>query len=529
MLDIDSDSFSKNDKVTAPNQQSKSIESKNDEVNSLFASSKAISRSHVLLATAWITVGSPSGRVVTVRALLDQGSEMTFITEKLAQCLHVKRIRMPVSISAVDCVNAGTYRFAARIHISPRHKSAPVFSTTALILKSLTSYAPKRFPADSTLNHLADLPWVDHDPMSADPIDIIIGADVYSELMLDGIRKGATGNPIAPNLILGWVISGPISSSLISSHFSLAASSHDQALTEVNAHHCFSYPSLESELRKFWEVEEISRQSSLSPEDEKCEEHFRFTHSRCPDGRYMVRLPFREGPPIDIGQSRAIAEKFLSNLIWRLQANPEHAEEYATFLYEYESLGHMREVTALFSSNAQCVFIPHHPVIRDSSATTHLRVVFNASSITSNGSSLNDHLLSGPKLQTELPAVLLQWRQFKYVYTADITKMYRQIRIDPRDANYQKILWKDTPSESTREFQLLTVTYGTASAPFLVLRVLKQLVLDEGHNFPLAIPILKDQIYVDDVLFGGSDVNHLRQTREQLKTLLNRGGFELGK
>lgn len=138
-------------------------------------------------------------------------------------------------------------------------------------------------------------------------------------------------------------------------------------------------------------------------------------------------------------------------------------------------------------------------------------------------------MLAGPKLQTELPSVILKWRQSKYVYTADITKMYRQIRIDPCDANYQKILWRTSPSDPVREFQLLTVTYGIVAAPFLALRVLKQLVRDERHEFPLAIPILQQQnLYVNNFLFGADNIELLRQKREQLTALLRRS-FDLRK
>ncbi|XP_071640893.1 uncharacterized protein [Temnothorax longispinosus] len=66
-------------------------------------------------------------------------------------------------------------------------------------------------------------------------------------------------------------------------------------------------------------------------------------------------------------------------------------------------------------------------------------------------------------------------------------------------------------------------------APFLALRVLKQLVSDEGHRFPLAVTILRDNIYIDDVLFGASDVTRLKQARDQLTALLKLGGFELKK
>lgn len=174
-------------------------------------------------------------------------------------------------------------------------------------------------------------------------------------------------------------------------------------------------------------------------------------------------------------------------------------------------------------------YIPHHAVFRDSSATTRLRVVFNASCRTSNGASLNNHLLIGPKLQTDLTTLIMQWRQFRYVYLADIAKMYRQIRVDPRDTNYQRVLWRASPSEAITENRLLTVTYGTASAPYLALRVLKQLANDESAHFPLAIPVLRHHVYVDDCVFGTDDKILARQTRDQLIALLNKGGFRLRK
>src|SRR5436190_17811745 len=137
-------------------------------------------------------------------------------------------------------------------------------------------------------------------------------------------------------------------------------------------------------------------------------------------------------------------------------------------------------------------------------------------------------MLSGPELQSDLQAVLLRWRQHKYVYSADIAKMYRQIWVDPRDRDYQRILWVDDNS-NVQEYQLLTVTYGTASAPFLALRVIDQLNTDEGNSFPLASTVLRDNIYVDDVLFGAEDIHNLKQIRDQVRDLLKRGGFDLRK
>ncbi|XP_029678708.1 uncharacterized protein LOC115244856 [Formica exsecta] len=268
------------------------------------------------------------------------------------------------------------------------------------------------------------------------------------------------------------------------------------------AHHIISSQSLEEELRRFWEVEELPRQSILTLQEKQCEEHFCSIHSCDSDGRYIVRLPFKTIPPIDIGNSRFRAEKMLNSLIRRFRDKPEIAKEYSELISEYQRLGHMRPAPMPQGDIEQTVYLPHHGGIRESSSTTHLRVVFNASSVTSNGTSLNDHLYAGPKLQTDLMSVILQRHRYKYVYLSDIAKMYRQILIDPCDTNYQRILWKSSFSEPLINYQLITVTYGMACAQFLALRVLKQLVIDEGQHFPLAVPILSDNIYVDDLLFG---------------------------
>ncbi|XP_039306398.1 uncharacterized protein LOC113005704 [Solenopsis invicta] len=507
--------------AVAPNASTLSETTEVSTAISMSAACDFQSRPPVFLATAQILVTSPLGRTRTVRALLDPGSELTLISERLSRELKLRRLRLPVSISGVGCVDAGSCRYAAKFEISSIYSPEPAFSVIATIMRSLTPYSPSRAASQGSWSHLDGLSLADSDPTSAAPIEVIIGADLYGEILLDGRRKGEFGQPYAQNTIFGWVLSGPTSSS----PFLSSASVH--CCSQVTCSRGDS-PTLDQALRRFWEVEEIPRKVVLTPDELQCEEHFLKTHSRCSDGRYIVRLPFKNGSPIKIGSSRGTAARCLSSLLRRFQKSPDLQKEYSEFLREYEEMGHMRESPPL-SELSQCVFIPHHPVIRDGSSTTRLRVVFNASSITSNATSLNDHMLAGPKLQTELTAVILRWRQFRYVYSADIAKMYRQILVDPRDVNYQRILWCKSDSSCPREYKLLTVTYGTAAAPFLALRVLRQLLYDEGPAFPLAMSVLQDNIYVDDVLFGADDIPLLRQTRDQTCAVLGRGGFRLRK
>lgn len=186
----------------------------------------------------------------------------------------------------------------------------------------------------------------------------------------------------------------------------------------------------------------------------------------------------------------------------------------------------MRIVPVQKLSINQIVYSPHHPVFRSTSQTTKMRAVFNSSVLSSNGSSLNDHLRIGPKLQTDLSMILLNWRTFEYVYSADIARMYRQILVNEKDLDYQRILWRSSTELPISEYQLLTVTYGTRSAPFLALRVLKQLAEDEGYAYPLGCSVLKNNIYIDDLLFGGTSECLARQTRDQVIALLQLGKFE---
>lgn len=119
-------------------------------------------------------------------------------------------------------------------------------------------------------------------------------------------------------------------------------------------------------------------------------------------------------------------------------------------------------------------YLPHHCVIKETS-TTRLRVVFDASSQTTSGISLNDALLTGPVLQQELFCILLRFRSFEYAMTADIAKMYRQVLLNRAQIPLQRILWRNQATEEIKTYELVTLTYGTAPASFLVTKVIHQL------------------------------------------------------
>ncbi|XP_071629518.1 uncharacterized protein [Temnothorax longispinosus] len=470
----------------------------------------------VLLATAWIKLTTPEGRAFKLRALLDQGSTYSFISESLCQIMRTRRYRAGLKIHCFGEKFSGMAKSRVHLTLAPCSGQGPTFPFTGYVYQKITSYSASQTRPTELWPHLHDLKLADPEPSSRHPIHVLIGADLYGSLLLNDVRQGPFGTPTAQLTILGWIVSGPTGN----------ASSDTESASVLN---CVTCEETNSLLQRFWADESIPAQTPLTEEDERCERHFVETHSRNSQGRYIVRLPFKNGPPGNIGDTLQRAMLLYKKMESRLLQRPTIANQYHEFLAEYESMGHMKLASACEASLFPPVYIPHHFVLRESSSTTKLRVVFNASCKTSDGTSLNDHLMVGPNLQQDIAAIILRWRQFCYVYTADIAKMFRQILIHPDDANFQRIVWRPRNSLLILLYCLLTVTHGQVPSPFLAKRTLRQLGLDEGKAFPAALRILEEQTYVDDVLFGEDDIATLKETRAQLIALMKRGGFPLHK
>lgn len=68
-------------------------------------------------------------------------------------------------------------------------------------------------PIDLTeYKHLEGLKLADKYPRNAVTIDLLIGSDQWSQIMLEGIRKDHVTMPVAMNSVFGWLVSGCIDS-----------------------------------------------------------------------------------------------------------------------------------------------------------------------------------------------------------------------------------------------------------------------------------------------------------------------------
>lgn len=467
-----------------------------------------IGNKSAILGTAVIDVLNHENKRVKIRAVLDSGSEISVITRKAANKLG---LQIQQSQSQILGISSSNTRVQGQVNVQIRSPIDAKFelNCNALVLSHIIGPTPSACLPPEIIEQFEQLPLADPNFIHSGPIEMLLGIDTYSELIDSSAPHIIKGKPSAFKTVFGYVIFGKIETSLIK-----AQPTHS-LLTTLD--------SVDNSLRKFWEIEEVKLPVVSHPDDEICEQLYRNTTTRDESGRYIVALPFKPNiAPLTNNRSSALKNYFRFEN--RLNKNPELQEKYHNFMREYIDLGHM----SMAISHSSYI-IPHHCVLKESSSTTKLRTVFNASSLDSNGQSLNGQLLPGPKLQHDIGTILISFRMHEFVVTADVKMMYRQIRVRPEDLIHQHIYYRVESSQPPAEFQLNTVTYGLTPSAYLAQRTLLKLVEDEGNKFPRAALAIANHTYVDDILTGASSVDDAKQLIQDLINLLQLGGFSLRK
>lgn len=470
-------------------------------------------RKSVLLATAIIKLIDDNGTEHLARALLDSGSECCFMTQSFSQLVKGHRQKMWCPVVGIgQSTTEARYKLRSTICSRVCHYSA---SLDFLILPRVTIDLPSASINASSWEIPPGIELADPSFHQSSKIDVILGAEVFFDIFkFAGRINLGDDQPTLINSVLGWVVSGK-------GETSPSAKPVVANLATISDLHQL--------MERFWSLENDTTSSCYSVEEAACENHFQQNVSRTSEGRYCVRLPVKEDIFTKLADNRRTAIRRFHMLESRLDRDVILKQQYNSFMDEYEFLGHMQQVFDHETPPAPCYYLPHHAVVREESTTTKLRVVFDASCKTPGGPSLNDALMVGPIVQQDLRSIVMRSRTRPIMLIADIKQMYRQILVDERDTPLQRIIWRPAPDAPLHTFELKTVTYGTASAPYLATRVLQQLASDENENFPEAAEVLINDFYVDDLFSGARTVQEAIQLRTQLDALLRKGGFELRK
>ena len=167
-------------------------------------------------------------------------------------------------------------------------------------------------------------------------------------------------------------------------------------------------------------------------------------------------------------------------------------------------LGHPESVPSIDMDKPpeEVFYLPMHAVYKESSTTTKVRGVFDASAKSSTGVSLNDTLLVGPTIHPPLIDVLLRFRSHHIALTADVSKMYRAIKFIEEDRNLHHFVWRSSPNDKIQDYHMTRVTFGVAASSFAANMAVKQNALDFSHEYPMAAKTVETSFYGNDCLTG---------------------------
>ncbi|KAJ8960874.1 hypothetical protein NQ318_020173 [Aromia moschata] len=299
-------------------------------VNALASS---LSRQVALLSTALVDVHDSQGHPHTLRVLIDNGSEASFITVKAARNLNLKRQHDKIQIQGIGANSSIFSSGSIHCKISPHGSCQPAIHLEAHIIPHVASVIPSQSLQFYSWDHINNLKLADPNFYISRHVDLLLGADVYAQLIRPGLVLAPSPRcPSAFNTIFGWVLSGSVQPEQTNER--VINSFHVKIMEDCPEN------DLESTMRQFWQVEEVPM-ISTSPDDELCEKLYVEGYSKLPSGRFVVPLPFRDSKPV-FPESKDIAIRRFFALEHRLKKDPVLKQSYVDFMHDSSPPLHWR-------------------------------------------------------------------------------------------------------------------------------------------------------------------------------------------
>ena len=258
------------------------------------------------------------------RVILDSGSQRSYITNRLTdelsftvECQETMLIKTFGSQDEkLQTCNAVCFG----VKLPDRKDMKMSAYSVPLICEPLTgqtvTLARKMYKhLDGT--HLADY------STGAEPaeVDILIGSDQYWQIVTGEVRRGESG-PKALHTKLGWVLSGPIESSMCVCDPSVNLVSSTRVLRCAAGQSQPLNNDLTGELKRFWDLESLGISSPEQSVHSQFIDSISFKH-----GRYEVHLPWKHVHPI-LPDNYETSHKRLMSLLNRLRQEPQVLLDY---------------------------------------------------------------------------------------------------------------------------------------------------------------------------------------------------------
>jgi hypothetical protein len=174
-------------------------------------------------------------------------------------------------------------------------------------------------------------------------------------------------------------------------------------------------------------------------------------------------------------------------------------------------------------------YLPHHAVKKERRGKIKWRIVFDASSREGNSPSLNDVLEIGPNLLPEVLATLLRFRGHPVALIGDIQQAFLQLSLDRKDRDLTRFLWYRISkgdkgnlytTNDVVTYRFTRLPFGLTCSPFLLSATVRELAIMCAEEYPNAAPLITSNMFMDDFVSGGEDVNGVISVYYELSALM---------
>lgn len=478
----DGDSIS--DKPSGVNRvmldQSNELADKSEEVS--------VATTNVLMQTVLVNVENhQNGLVRPARVLFDSGSQQSYVTTEFAKKMGFQ----PLGERTIVHTLFGNIKSKQQVHKMYRLHLSSKIDSYSCELDVLDQPA-----ICGTIPHVPPGPWlkelkeqqiflsdIEEDNL---PISILIGADMMGKL-LTGNKYQLSCGLVAIETLLGWTLMGKL---------------EEEKPRDANSiQGLISMFVRESDISDLWSLDTIGIKDPYehqSKEDKHLalKKDFLLSTKVNDEGRYEVSLPWIEGH-VPLPSNKALSEIRLSNLLKKLDKENLY-DDYNDVLNQWVRDQIIEKVPEDEMNNSGC-YLPHRPVVKETSTTTRIRPVFDASAHESKKPSINDCLESGPNLMELIPSVMMRFREGKFGVIADISKAFLQISIDPQDREFLRFIWYNKSEDIFETYRHKRLVFGLKCSPYLLGAVIELHLQTQVGRDTFLLNKLSKSFYVDNV------------------------------
>ena len=416
----------------------------------------------------------------------------------MTQLLDLPLEPSKLQFSAVQGAPCKPSNYLTSLLISPlQNKEKQILCKPAVIQMVTCDLPPEPIQPVTDLPHIMGLELAD---VTYHRIDILLGADLAPQIMVKRLlRSGADSEPIAQATQFGWAISGPIRRKNSSTPTIMTHHHQVQPSDPRLDHLCL--------LSQLWKTEQPEEEASPSLVQEQVQQHHSVNVTCSPsECRSPVTLPKKpEMQPL--GDSKTHLD--LNH------AEPVPASE------PFSSYHH--------SSDSPSTILPANlQISTQPSYQSNLPSLINSATTTSE-ISLKQILRVGSTIQSTSQNILLNFPSYPIAWNADISKLYREVKLAPQDKDLHRVIRRSSPNLPSQDSRITRVTSGVSASPYLAVRTTQQTAGDYGEDYPNVTNHIKNSLYIYDFLGGANTIQEAIAFFTNLREVFLNGIFNLYK